>query len=179
MNVYSRKKRFEKLLLCVLQPCPQSGDDLMLAYLFERKPIKDRHSLLQLMKKSPLKDKRYCSLHLFSKLIVSNYIQPPVPKNIDNLKYRILRSFDDIEFAHSRKRLYDAPFFNYCWLLSFFLDEFGLSEYKPFVKPLKCKHRRKVYATMYKELKNLNTLLPTLGGVLNSHTLFSGHDDGV
>lgn len=158
VNVYSRKKRFDKLLLCVLKPCPQSGDNLMLEYLFKRQPIHNIPDLLQWMKTSPLKDKRYCSLHLFCKLLVKKYTPPQMIENMDYKRVQILRAFEDIEFAHARKQR-QGPFFNYCWLLSFFLKEFNLREYNQFVKPLKCKHRRKAYADLYGELTNSSTKL--------------------
>ena len=178
VNVYSRRKRFDKLLMCVLRPCPQSGDDMMLEYLFNHQPIQNNQILQNKMKKSYLKDKRYCSLHLFSKLLVKNYKPPVVLQNIVFIRTMILRAFEDIEFLHSRKYPKD-PFFNYCWLLSFFLEKFDMNDYTQFVKPLKCKNRRNVYATMYNELTNSSTSELIWDDVSSSHKQFFEHDDGA
>jgi len=155
--VYSRKKRFERLLNSIITPCPFAGDNKMLEYLWPHRPMENTKSLISLIKKSPIKDKRYASMHLYTSLFVKDYSAPVPPKNIAFLKRKMLRCFQDLEFAH-RRCLPNGPFFNYMWILSKYLQEHKLHDYIPHVKPLKCKHRRIVYEKMYKlVLKSLNT----------------------
>ena len=116
VQVYSRKKRFERLLNSVLQPSPFSGDNKMLEYLATHKPIKDMKSLLALMKKSSSKDKRYSSIHLYTSLFVSDYSKPPTPINLKHIISQMIRCFEDVEFAHRRYFAYGHPFFNYMWI---------------------------------------------------------------
>ena len=151
----------------------------MLAYLFKHAPIEDTHCLLELMKISPVKDKRYCSLHLFCKLCVPTYVAPAPPGNLEHLQKLMLRCFEEVEFAHRRHYRGDHMFFNYGWILQLYLRVFGLRQYLRFVKPLKCKHRRETYERMYLEIMRLDTLPLTLGDVLATHIPFFERADGL
>ena len=177
--VYSRKKRFSRLLASVLSPSPQPGDDKMLAYLFEHKPISDTPALLKLMKISSVKDKRYCSLHLFCKLFVPSYTAPIPPDNLEHLRTTMLKCFEEVEFAHRRHFRGEHMFFNYGWILQMYLRIFGMAQYLKFVKPLKCKHRRDVYEKMYLAIMRLDTLPQALDDVLRTHRPFFERDDGL
>ena len=149
---YSRKNRFEKMLDAVLTPISQPGDNVVLYYLNNHTPIKDMKELMSLLKNSPSKDKRYGSLHLYSKLFISSYEPPMVPTNLESIKKSILSDFGDVEFYHRKLNDEKTPFFNYCWLLIKFLKKYNLIQYLRFVKPLKCKHRRELYKKMYDKL---------------------------
>lgn len=176
--VYSRKKRFVRLLASVLAPGPQPGDDKMLEYLFGHRPVEDTDALLELMKASPVKDKRYCSLHLFVKLCVPAYVAPVPPSNLAHLQRLMLRCFEEVEFAHRRFFRGDHMFFNYGWILQLYLRVFGLHQYLRFVKPLKCRHRRETYELMYLEIMRLDTLPRALGDVLETHKPLFERADG-
>ena len=143
---YCRLNRFKRMLYSILAPCPQFFDNTTLKYLDKCGPIKNKEHLLKLLKHAPVKDKRYCSLHLYCKLFCMNYIPPYKPDNIDQIREEIIMHFKDIEFAHHR---YGNPFFNYQWLLNLCLKKWNLHQYLKYTKKLKCKRRRKLYSKMY------------------------------
>ena len=151
----------------------------MLAYLFKHAPIEDLPRLLELMKTSPVKDKRYCSLHLFCKLCVPTYVAPSPPTNLAHLQNLMLRCFEEVEFAHRRYYRGEHMFFNYGWILQMYLQVFGLPQYLRYVKPLKCKHRRETYERMYLAIMRLDRLPLTLDGVLETHTPFFEREDDL
>ena len=133
----------------------------MLEYLWQYKPIENRECLVALMKKSPAKDKRYASLHLYTALFVSDYTKPTPPKNMVLKKKAIVRCFEEVEFAHRRHFPDNHPFFNYMWLLAKYLESFKMTQYLPYVKHLKCKHRRQVYENMFETIMHSGTCAPT------------------
>ena len=149
---YSRLTRFTRMLSSILHPCAQHFDNHMLKYLDKYKPYSTRARLIERMKKAPVKDKRYCSVHLYCKLFVHDYDPPLLPNNIENIETEIINHFKDIEFAHHR---HGEPFFNYMWLLNLCLRKWNLHEYHQFTKTLKCKNRKKMYSDMYKFCMNL------------------------
>ena len=130
-------------------PCPETKDEKCLMYL-ETQTICSLNDLFRVLKNAPLKDKRYCSLHLFARLYVNDYTAPAPPKNVFVLRKFILKKFQDIEMNH--RKLMTGPFFNYPWLLKKILNEFKIHQYNPYIKPIKCKRRRKHYEKMYSTL---------------------------
>ena len=102
------------------------------------------------MKMAPVKDKRYCSLHLYCKLYVQDYICPTPPE--DHIESEIIKHFKDIEFAHHH---HGEPFFNYMWLLNKCLRKWNLQRYLQFTKKLKCKNRKRMYSKMYNFCMNI------------------------
>ena len=149
---YSRSKRFETMLNAVFRPTPVKADDQVLEFLFKSAPIHNMGHLFRLLKKNKAKDKRYCSLHLFSKLFVKNYNAPQVP--LECVHKGIIQRFKDIEFLHMR--YLTGPFFNYCYLLRRFLLYARLEDHVKFVKRLKCPRRCRVYDQMFEKLLNLS-----------------------
>lgn len=151
-TAYSRKKRFAKLFDSVVTGHAEKKDELMLSFLATRKnEIKTREDVLDCIRISSLPDKRYGSIHLFSRIYVPNFTAPLLPANFFQLKKRVLRKFEDFEFEH-RNKYYGKPFFNYRWLLGKIMFEFGISQFAPFIKVIKCKKRRQHYEDMYQEL---------------------------
>ena len=147
---YSRKKRFAKLFDNTVNPNAETNDNLMLRYLMGVGLIRTVPELLRIIKKSNLRDKRYGSLHVFSKMFVQSYQKPTTPKNLLLLRKSILKRFEDYEFAH--KRYGSGNFFSYRWLLAKLLKEFNLDRYLVFVKMLKCPIRCSYYETMFADL---------------------------
>lgn len=145
---YSRRRRFERLFNAVVQPAPQPADEKMIRYLFGLPRFTTQEALLATMKRSPLKDKRYNSTHVMCKLFLTTYAPPRPPDNLHQLRKRVLWDFDEIQFAHRRTFSESHFFFNYCWLLGFCLSKRGLGQFLTYVKPLKCRQRRKVYLDM-------------------------------
>jgi hypothetical protein len=143
---YCRLNRFKRMLYSIIYPCPQLFDNKTLKYLGLHSPIRNKSYLLKLLKKSPVKDKRYCSLHLYCKLFCLDYVPPRKPENIAQICEAIMNHFKDIEFAHHK---YGEPFFNYQYLLNLCLKKWNLHEYLKFTKTLKCRNRRRLYNRMY------------------------------
>ena len=143
---YSRLLRFKKMIYSILSPCPQYYDNNVLEYLDAHKPFQTQADLLRCLKRAPVKDKRYSSLHLYCKLYVREYVPPYKPENIEQIQREIITHFQDVEFAHHS---YGEPFFNYMWLLNFCLNKWGLTDYLKYTKTLKCRNRRRLYEDMY------------------------------
>ena len=163
---YSRAKRFQKILDSVLTPAPVSADNNMLSYLYGKK-FETTGDLIKGMKLSSFRDKRYMSLHLFSRLFVESYEKPDY--NVYFQRRQILKEFENIQFAHWR--LYPGgQFFNYAWLLCVLLNEFDLDQYIPFIKQLCCKKRKTFYADILKNIRNSYKSGPSQVYPLNSQT---------
>ena len=147
---YSRAKRFEGMLSRVLLPCFESKDTEMFIFLSKNKPYETVTDIMEVMKTSRLKDKRYCSLHLFARHFLSGYRAPQ-----HDLQYhkQVLQSFQDVERNFFRKH-HKAPFFNYPWLLRTLLQKHKLSGYACFVKPIRCGKRNLHYEALYATLTN-------------------------
>ena len=141
---YSKSKRFAKLLDGVLYPTPSTADNGMLEFLMG-KTFESVADLLVGMRQAALRDKRYVSLHLFSRLFVKTYAPPPQPNK--ELRRRLILEFEQVEFGH-RRFCRGRPFFNYAWLLRRFLHEFCLFAHTRFVKQLRCRHRKRAYRQM-------------------------------
>ena len=151
-TAYSRKKRFAKLFDSVTTGHAEKKDEHMLRFLATKKnEIKSREDVFKCIRESSLSDKRYGSIHLFSRIYIPGFTVPILPKNFFQLKKRVLRKFEDFEFEH-RNKYYGKPFFNYRWLLGKILSQFGIRQFGPFIKVIKCKKRRQHYEEMYLEL---------------------------
>ena len=148
---YNRAKRFLKILDSVLVPTPVAADNLMLAYLFG-KTFKTIPDLLAYMKCSKFRDKRYMSIHLFTRLFVESYAKPQC-SNVRHSRKSIMREFENIQFAHWRLCNEDQ-FFNYSWILCVLLEEFDLPQYTQFIKRLRCKNRKKHYTKLLERLRS-------------------------
>lgn len=159
ITCYSRKKRFAKLFDHTICPYAEQNDTPMLEYLAKQGSIQTIKELISKIKRSGLKDKRYGSIHIFSKLFVKTYQKPKTPTNMIFLRKTILRRFEDFEFAHKRYRA--GNFFNYRWLLARLLREFKLFDFLRFIKKLKCPHRCKFYNLMFTELSGLLRTCPS------------------
>ena len=140
---YNRKKRFHNMLRCVIWGGCNSADEKMIKHLEQFNYYKTEACLLKQMKKSKLRDKRYISLHLFSKLFLPSYKKPVIPTNWNSVDCSIVRLFLEIELVHHR--IFSKPFFSYVWLLQKILICHGLENYCCYIKRLKCPRRVKLY----------------------------------
>ena len=150
MHIYSRKKRFAHLFDKLCFPAPDAKDEQCLRYL-ETKKLLTFKDLITSLKKSKLKDKRYCSLHTFSRLFVRTYQEPTSLIDVFRTKKVILHDFERVEFAH-RKLHTHVPFFNYPWLLQKLLTVRGITRFNRFIKQIKCKRRTQHYEDMFQRL---------------------------
>ena len=167
---YSKEKRFLKLLDGVLYPTPSAADNAMLEFL-DGKKFASVAVLLAGMRKAGIRDKRYVSLHLFARLFVTTYTPPPPPNR--ELRRRLLREFEEVEFGH-RRFCRGRPFFNYAWLLRRFLHEFCLFDHTRFVKQLRCRHRKRAYRQMLAIIRHAYSAAAAEGGASNSQRRLSG-----
>ena len=94
---YSRKKRFSTLLDQIVLACPSQSDMQMIEYLDGfTDEICDISTLIAALKGSPLRDKRYASLHLFSKLFIPGFTSPRPPVGWLSVKRRIIDFFSQL-----------------------------------------------------------------------------------
>ena len=152
-NSYSRVKRFGQMLDQVVLAQPSPADNKMLEHLNALKTFPTTESLLESVKASPLRDKRYASLHLFHRLFVDSYKPLRRPRNWFDFKRRILSMFDAVEFTHTKYNT--EPFVSYSWIMRRFLTLFGLSQYLCFVKPMKCEKRALKYHNQFERCLRL------------------------
>ena len=149
---YSRLNRFIKLIDAVVLPNTSKKDERMLEYLFNHKDeITSDETLMSLMQTSKLQNKRYNNLHIFQKIFTPDYKPPTVPPTYFHFKQVLIKRFKDLEFAH--KKLNMQQFFNYSWLLRYFLQD--LPEYEPYmkyIKKIKCPKRCIFYKDLMKKL---------------------------
>jgi hypothetical protein len=140
---YNRKKRFHNMLLNIIFGGCSTADENMIKHLERFNHYVTEACLLKQMKKSKLRDKRYTSLHLFSKLFLPSYRKPVMPSNWNAVDRSIVRLFLEIELVHHR--IYSKPFFSYVWLLQKILICHGLEQFCRYIKQLKCPRRVKLY----------------------------------
>lgn len=166
---YSRSKRFGVLLSRVLLPCFEHHDAKMFQFLDTYKPYESVEDIMNRMKLSVLKDKRYCSLHLFARYFMPTYTAPD-----HRLQYHktIMFSFREVERNFSR--FPQKPFFNYPWLLRKLLSIHSLSDYICFVKPIRCEKRNLYYEELYKQVMNGSIDALGQGSPGTSHEIVSG-----
>ena len=151
-TVYSRKKRFGKLFDSVLMGGSEPKDEKMLRYLDGiTEDILSMENLVDKVKQAPLSDKRFGSLHLFARCFVTSFVVPVYRGDYFELRKRVLRDFENLEFAHLNNTP-TVPFFNYRWLLKKILNRIGLFQFDSFIKVIKCKHRRQHYEDMFENL---------------------------
>ena len=156
VNTYSRTKRFTTMLTQCVVGTSFEADDKMLACLYPQHPFTTIDELVSKIKKSGLRDKRYSSLHFFSRHTVPGYKKFPIPPGWEETKRMIIAFFTSFERLY-RTQYPEWPFVSYSWLLRTILIEFDLRRFTIFVKPLKCKRRRARYHTIYQRIKSLMT----------------------
>ena len=145
---YQRRKRFEQILLKITAPYIDNKDIPIHKLLVKGKHTFDSvHDVLATLKKLPVKDKRYHSLHIFSKLFMKNYIEQPMLR--EHTKKRIMFFFSEIESMFLRDKT--VPFFNYAWLIRRVLNYFKVHEYDIYIKQIKCEKRNEYYNTMFND----------------------------
>ena len=144
---YSRSKRFKQMVEMLLFPASANADQKALQLLFEnRSTIKCLGHIIHLLSTSKLQDKRFCSLHLFSKLFNPKY-KPPRKADLFHILERLKFQFQLIELRY-KSLVRNKPFINYTFLIRFLLSKMRLWYYLKFVKKLKCRKRRERYRTM-------------------------------
>jgi hypothetical protein len=146
---YQRRKRFEQILVKITAPNIDNKDVPIYKLLVKGKQTFDSvQDVLTTLKRLPVKDKRYHSLHIFSKLFMNNYVKPPILS--EHTKKRIMFLFSEIESMFLRDK--NVPFFNYAWLIRRVLNHFKIHEYDIYIKQIKCEKRNEYYNVMFNDL---------------------------
>ena len=149
---YSRKKRMGHMIESLFFPNASTPDEPILKTLLHQPKFDNVQQVCKFLKKLPVSDKRYINLHFYCKLLLTNYTPPVMKQDTFAIKKTMLHWFERVELAFIQM-FPNKPFLNYGWLLRVMLDKFNLSEYKPFVKPLKCQKRKRFYEKTYKQLE--------------------------
>ena len=145
---YSRRKRFTTMLESLLFGRLTHLDNVVVEMISKDKIKFDFvEDLFKYLKKKSCTDKRYSSIHGFSRLFCRNYIKPEQPHFLHVVIKSIANEFEKIEVVFIRL-FKNKPFFNYNWLLKHLLIKFNLKQYCIFVKQLKCKRRINNYKSM-------------------------------
>ena len=152
---YTRFKRFQNLVNCVVYGFENTNDKHMLKELATHK-LDNVQDILKVMRSSHLVDKRYCSLRYFIKCFLPNYDFGHTMNRFQVKEKELLRTFKDIEFQLTRR---GRTFINYRFMLDVLLYFFDLNEYRVFIKPLKC------FKRLRNNIKVLNNCkIITVGG---------------
>ena len=72
-NTYSRRRRFRTMVSQAIRAQSSDSDEKMMKYMLSTEKAKNLPDLLLKIKGSNLKDKRYSSLHYFSRHFVESY----------------------------------------------------------------------------------------------------------
>jgi hypothetical protein len=145
--VYQRRKRFEQILVKITLPYMDTKD-VPVYKLLEKQTFKNRERIMDALRRLPLKDKRYHSVHLFCKLLLRNY-EPPDIFSLHDKKHCMI-FFYQIESMFLRHKR--VPFFNYAWLLRRILNYLGYTAYDKYIKRIKCPKRNSYYEEMFSDL---------------------------
>jgi len=145
--VYSRTKRFETMLRSLLYPAFDHKDTTVFEFLSKQK-YDTLQELQMAMKKSGAKEKRFHSLHLFTKLLCKDY-KPIQPPPIEFFR-RVMVLFDEVLTRFNAERKHN--FFSYPWLMQRLLNLLGETRYNPYIKQIRCKKRVKHYEKLYERL---------------------------
>ena len=133
-------------------------DNKMIQHLREAIPNKvaSTDELWTVLKTSPLRDKRYCSFHLFHRHFVTSHIEIERPPNWLELKDRMVDFFDILESTHTMH--IKSPFMSYAYILKKTLQLFDLDVYTQFIKKSKIMAREQKYDKQFAECLRLMSL---------------------
>jgi len=156
LSGYSRSKRFRSMVTTLFWPTPVNADHKMLKYMLMRR-FNNRTEIIKAITTSPLKDKRFGSIHIFCRLLDPEY-EEPKHDCLFRMLQKMVWDFEVIE-GRFRQRFTKEPFINYTFLIRFLLKKLGYEVYLQFVKQLKCEKRKTRYNEMLVELADGSALL--------------------
>ena len=147
---YSRKKRFQNILMAMFFPHTHSILSSKVCHsLIEHGHFNSVSELVEHIKSVNCKNKNYQSLHLYSIGFVDNFetISPPSRNIVDNLvgDFVVLKRGYNNTFC-------DKRFFSYRWVVQKLLQKYNLTHYMQFVKILKNKKSIALYERMYNKI---------------------------
>lgn len=145
---YSRSKRFRQMSEMLLFPSPNNPDTPALEYLSAHKQeIQCIQDIMKLLSVSKLSDKRFCSVHLFSRVFNPGYVKPPKYGDLFAMLDKMVYIFQTIELRY-KQYASDKPFINYTYIIRHILRKLKYLYYLQFVKILKCDKRKERYRLM-------------------------------
>jgi len=151
--MYQRKKRFMDILTKIVFPSIDNKDAPVYEELNKHKPYESIGDIIDVMKGTKCKDKRYCSLHTFCKHFLTGYT---APRRVDFVFMKLCSNlFTSVETLFlNESRIFKGkgrmPFFNYNWLINRVLQALGNRDYEPYIKRIKCPKRNKHYSELFK-----------------------------
>jgi len=150
VGLYSRSKRFGQMLDQCILGLANSVDEPMLRYLSTYPSFPNTKSLLSVLRTAPLKDKRYCSLHLFSRLYCDDYRLVRV-SSYPEVKTNLISLYQQLEKLHSQMSP-GQQFISYAFIMNEILILKGFNHFTRYIKKLKCPRRNKRYRTQFVKL---------------------------
>lgn len=150
---YSRTKRFRQMTEMLFFPCPSNPDAPALQFLTDHKhEIKCTLDIAHLLSSSELPDKRFCSMHMFSRIYSPDYAGPPKYGDLFRMLDKMVFIFQKIELRYKQSAT-DKPFINYTYIIRHILTKLEFLYYLQFVKILKCAKRKERYRVMLESFK--------------------------
>ena len=148
VRVYSRPDRWKTVVSKIVgnHPGPPQNDPVWDYLKNNSHKCSSPRSILQLLRKSGLKNKHYQCLHTFAKAFQSDYSPPRISPTVVEHKLGIY--FDFVNNSWLKFSDPKSPFISYAWLLEQGLTFYGFREYLPFLKKLMCHTRRMKYVSI-------------------------------
>ena len=128
---YSRKKRFKALVQALLWPCVMKADIPVIMFfnsLNRTIRVKDIEGLLRSMPNFEGRDRRYSSIHLFSKLFAEDYKKPEINRTLEEKMYMMFFAVEEHCVKTFGKRKSFAYVIRHC------LEKLGKTELTQFLK---------------------------------------------
>ena len=151
---YSRVCRFVELVTKLLGVGhgPRQTDPVW-RVLEGEAPYCTTHQILLQLKRAKIVNKHYNSLHLFSKVFLSNYKPPDIsPRDMKALRITMKSWFEQVLYLWNKSAI--EGFFSYNWLIEQFLLCLKINCLFPYLKKLQCPIRRQKYADRWKIISN-------------------------
>ena len=147
-RLYNRGDRWTSIVKKIvgIHSGPNNSDPVW-KYLEDHKDsFTSPKDIVKCLQKSNLKNKHYPCIHLFTKTFYKGYTAPQeAPGTVIKM---LATYFQHILQLWSTCKSENDQFFSYNWLIEQGLHLYGLQGYFPYVKLLKCPHRRQRYVHM-------------------------------
>ena len=148
---YTRSQRFNNMVTMLFFPNASKHDEPILKLLCGRR-FKTIRELKSAMKKTKVKNKRYCNLHFFCKMFLETYKPPSINQNVLLIYQKMLGQFFINLESSFNIHAQHFTFFNYAWLIRKLLIKFNLCEFCIYLKRLCNKKRNEEYCQRFQYL---------------------------
>ena len=152
---YSRNTRVKSILEQLFEPFLFGKPCQKIVYIIKRYKLRFESGthLHEWLNTQTVKNKKYTCCHYYFAIANSSYKVPPPPSK--DLLWIVLRAFYSLESKFNNMEHPYKSFFSYNWLLRKLLTNCELVQYVQFIKPIKCKGRRRMYLKMFNVLPTL------------------------